>query len=91
MATYNAAVAAGIDPDFGRSHLPAPIAAPPFYAIHNHAITVVTFQGLDIDESFAVRDEAGAPIPGLFASARSSAPAPPAATASAPGCSSPRR
>lgn len=28
---------------------------------------MVTFDGLDIDDSFAVRDEAGTSIPGLFA------------------------
>ncbi|MFC6345073.1 FAD-binding protein, partial [Nocardioides hankookensis] len=67
VASYNVAVAAGVDLDFGRTHLPAPIAAPPYYALHNQGIAVVTFDGLDIDDSFAVRDEAGATIPGLFA------------------------
>jgi succinate dehydrogenase/fumarate reductase flavoprotein subunit len=67
VATYNAAVAAGVDADFGRTHLPAPIAAPPYYALHNQGIAVVTFDGLDIDDSFAVRDEDGARIAGLFA------------------------
>lgn len=67
VARYNAAVAAGEDPDFGRTHLPAPIATGPFYAIRNHAITLVTFQGLDIDDRFRVRDEAGEPIEGLHA------------------------
>ncbi len=60
-------MAAGADPDFGRTHLPAPIAVPPYYALHNQGIAVVTFDGLDIDASFAVRDEAGGVIPGLFA------------------------
>ena len=67
VATYNAAVATGVDPDFGRTYLPAPIAAPPYYAVRNQGIAVVTFDGLDIDDSFAVRDEGGAPIAGLFA------------------------
>jgi hypothetical protein len=67
VARYNRAVAEGKDPDFGRTHLPAPIAQAPFYAIRNHAITLVTFQGLDIDDRFAVRREAGDPIPGLYA------------------------
>lgn len=67
VAAYNRAVAAGVDPDFGRTHLPAPIAVPPYYALHNQGIAVVTFDGLDIDDSFAVRDEAGEPIPGLYA------------------------
>src|SRR6478752_5749036 len=67
VASYNAAVAAGVDADFGRTHLPAPIAAPPYYALHNQGIAVVTFDGLDIDDRFAVRDEGGVPIAGLFA------------------------
>lgn len=67
VETYNAAVEEGVDAAFGRTYLPAPIAQPPFYAIRNHAITLVTFQGLDIDDSFAVRTEAGEVIPGLFA------------------------
>ena len=67
VAAYNDAVAAGADPDFGRTYLPAPIAVPPYYALHNQGIAVVTFDGLDIDGTFAVRDEAGAQIPGLFA------------------------
>jgi predicted oxidoreductase len=67
VAAYNRAVAAGEDPEFGRTYLPAPIAQPPFYAARNHAITLVTFQGLDIDDSFAVVAESGKPIPGLYA------------------------
>lgn len=67
VATYNRAVAAGVDPDCGRTHLPAPIAVPPYYALHNQGIAVVSFEGLDIDDTFVVRDEAGARIPGLFA------------------------
>jgi len=67
VARYNEAVATGVDEEFGRKHLPAPIAQGPFYAIRNHAITLVTFMGLDIDGTFAVRDEAGARIPGLYA------------------------
>jgi fumarate reductase flavoprotein subunit len=67
VAAYNGYVAAGDDPEFGRTHLPAPITQGPFYAVRNHAITLVTFQGLDIDAGFAVRDEAGAVIPGLYA------------------------
>lgn len=66
-ARYNEAVAAGHDPDFGREHLPLPLARPPFYAIRNHAISLVTFAGLDIDDGFRVRRTDGTPIPGLYA------------------------
>ena len=64
---YNQAVAQGTDRDFGRTHLPAPIAHPPYYAIRNHGIALVTFAGLDIDDGFRVRDGAGRPLPHLFA------------------------
>ncbi|PVG80778.1 FAD-binding dehydrogenase [Nocardioides gansuensis] len=67
VARYNGFVAEGEDPDFGRTHLPAPIACPPFYALRNHAITLVTFTGLDIGADFAVRDGQGRAIPGLYA------------------------
>ncbi|KHL17056.1 fumarate reductase flavoprotein subunit [Mumia flava] len=67
VAEYGEAVAAGTDPRFGRRHLPAPIATPPFYAIRNHAITLVTFQGLDVDDAMRVRSEHGVPIDGLYA------------------------
>ena len=67
VETYNRAVDAGKDPEFGRTYLPAPIAEPPFYAVRNHAIALVTFQGLDIDATFAVLDGARKPIAGLYA------------------------
>lgn len=64
---YNAAVSAGSDPDFDRSYLPAPITCAPYYAIRNHAIALVTFAGVDIDDQFRVRNEAGTPIDRLYA------------------------
>lgn len=64
---YNAAVAAGADRDFGRRHLPAPIAEPPYYAIENHPVTLITFAGLDVDGRLRVRRADGRPIPGLYA------------------------
>lgn len=67
VTRYNEAVAAMTDVEFGRTHLPLPIATPPFYAIRNHGIALVTFAGLDIDDRFRVRDESGVPIPRLYA------------------------
>lgn len=64
---YNGYVAAGEDPDFGRKHLPAPIGEAPFYAIRNHALTLITFTGVDIDTELRVRREDGSVIPGLYA------------------------
>lgn len=67
VGRYNEAVALGRDEDFGRQYLPAPIARGPFYAIRNHAITLITFTGLDIDAQCAVRSEQGEAIAGLYA------------------------
>ena len=67
VARYNAAVGRGVDDDFGRSYLPAPIERAPFYAIRNHGIALVTFAGLDVDAECRVLDAAGDPIPGLYA------------------------
>lgn len=64
---YNAAVASGTDPDFGRTHLPAPIDEPPFYALENHGITIVTFTGVDVTDDLAVRREDGTAVDGLWA------------------------
>lgn len=67
VRTYNAAVSIGVDEEFGRRHLPVPIAQPPFYALRNHGITLVTFQGVDVDAECAVRAEEGSLVEGLFA------------------------
>ncbi|MEV6162777.1 FAD-dependent oxidoreductase [Streptomyces sp. NPDC052052] len=66
VARYNGYVAAGHDPDFGRTHLPAPVAEPPFYAVENRPVTVITFAGLDVDAGLRVRREDGRVIPGLY-------------------------
>ncbi len=67
VGRYNDHVAAGSDPDFGRTHLPAPIAVGPFYAIENHPVTLITFAGLSVDEDMRVLRDDGTLIPGLFA------------------------
>ncbi|MFC5751294.1 FAD-dependent oxidoreductase [Actinomadura rugatobispora] len=64
---YNEAVTARHDAEFGRTHLPAPIAEPPFFAIRNHAIALVTFSGLDVDEHLRVRRTDGTPMDGVHA------------------------
>ncbi|WP_084518153.1 FAD-dependent oxidoreductase [Microtetraspora niveoalba] len=66
-ARYNEAVAAGSDPDFGRAHLPLPLERAPFYAIRNHAISLVTFAGLDVGSDLRVLRVDGSPIPHLYA------------------------
>lgn len=67
VARYNRFVADGVDADFGRTHLPAPIAEPPFYAIENHPVTLITFAGVDVDDELRVLRTDGTVIDGLYA------------------------
>lgn len=78
VARYNRA-AKGEEPDpFGKQTTDmAPIAEPPFYAMDISVASrllpmpVITFGGLRVDEaSGLVLDEAGQPIPGLYAAGR---------------------
>jgi fumarate reductase flavoprotein subunit len=63
---YNAGQAAGSD-EFERQYLPSPIDQAPFYAVKHHGIAVMTFGGVETDDSFAVLDAGGAPIANLYA------------------------
>lgn len=67
VARYNRSVADGVDADFGRRVLKAPIERPPFYAMRNHGITLITFAGVEVDGELRVRREDGSVIPGLYA------------------------
>ena len=67
VARYNSFVRDQKDLDFGNRFLKAQIAKPPFYAMENHGITLITFAGLDVDSDLRVRDTKGAPIEGLYA------------------------
>ena len=64
---YNAMVTRGVDAEFGRTHLPARIEEPPFYALENHGVTLVTFVGLDVDGQMRVRRDDGTTIDGFYA------------------------
>ena len=64
---YNGFVAQGKDEDFERSHLPAPIAEPPFYGIKHHGLSITSFAGVAINENLQVIREDGSAIPGLYA------------------------
>ena len=66
VATYNAGVRAGSD-GLGRKQLDGEITTAPFYAIATHAGTVIGFAGLTVDAELRVLDQAGSPIPGLYA------------------------
>ncbi len=64
---YNAALTDGRPDPTGRQHRPAPIAEPPYFALENHGITLISFAGVDVDADLAVRRTDGSVVPGLFA------------------------
>ena len=66
IAAYNAAVGGAPD-EMGRTHLPLPIAEPPFYAVENHATTLRTPGGVTVDGELRVLDAEGRPFGGLYA------------------------
>jgi fumarate reductase flavoprotein subunit len=67
MAPYNGFVRAGHDAELGRRALPAPIERPPYYAMRNHGVTLITFAGVDVDAELRVRRPDGSVIEGLYA------------------------
>ena len=68
VASYNQAVEAGKDDEFGRESLPRPIDTGPYLAIRAVGFTVLSPGGLDLDDDLRVVDTDGKPIPNLFAS-----------------------
>ncbi len=66
VADYNQGVAAKND-RFGRTHMPKPIAQGPFYAIRQQGGALSTTGGLAVDTSLKVLNQAGQPIPNLYA------------------------
>jgi len=68
IRAYNAACAAGHDDLFGKDRRQLfPIAEPPFYAVFAGIDIITTHGGIAVDEHMRVLDEAGLPIPGLYA------------------------
>ncbi|HPF25929.1 MAG TPA: FAD-dependent oxidoreductase [Steroidobacteraceae bacterium] len=67
IARYNAAVAAGDDPHFGREHLPRKLGSAPYYAVLHHGLSVTGWAGLDTDEELRVLRADHSPIPNLYA------------------------
>lgn len=76
VETYNAAVEAGVDAEFGRELSTTDssynlafnkIEGEKFYAIRLHALTVMTLGGVTANANMQVLDEAGNVIPGLYA------------------------
>ena len=64
---YNSSVGKGVDEDFGRKYLPAPIACPPFYGIKHHGMSLTSFAGLAVNENLELIREDGSVIPGVYA------------------------
>lgn len=73
IRTWNAAVARGVDTEFGRFGPDRPDAAareistPPFYGIQLHPMTRKSLGGLAVDARTRVLDQSGQSIPGLYA------------------------
>ena len=66
VADFNAAVAKGRDA-LGRSHFPAPISKPPFYAIRQQGGSLSSTVGVAVNEKLQVLRPDGGAIPGLYA------------------------
>ena len=67
MATWNAAVEAGSDAEFGRTSFADQLVAAPFYAIKIAPGVHHTMGGLEINTNAEVLSTEGTPITGLFA------------------------
>lgn len=67
IANYNRYQAKGKDPDFGRTHMPLPVAKAPFYAIRAQGFSILTYGGLAVDDTLRVARRDGPSVPNLFA------------------------
>ncbi len=67
LAHYNEMMTRGVDEDFGRTDLLAPIKGPTYHAMSIEPVIYYSYGGLEIDPAAHVLDEGGNPIPGLFA------------------------
>ncbi len=66
VARYNAALNASERDEFMRTVRPAPISTAPFYALKNHAVTLLTFTGVDVSTDLQIRRADGSVISGLY-------------------------
>lgn len=64
---YNDDVRRNRPDELGRNARPTTIDHPPYYALRNHGITLVTFAGVDVDPELRVRRADGSLVPGLYA------------------------
>ncbi len=67
VAEYNDQVTSGEPDPFGRTFRPGTISEPPFYSLQNHAITLITFSGVDVDSQLRVRKSDGTAFKNLYA------------------------
>jgi fumarate reductase flavoprotein subunit len=66
VINYNKGQATKSD-EFGRQHMPLPIAKAPFYAVRLQSWLLATFAGLAVDAELRVIKQDGTPIPNLYA------------------------
>ncbi|MDR1422252.1 MAG: FAD-dependent oxidoreductase [Coriobacteriales bacterium] len=71
VGRYNEMVAAGVDEDFQKVHLDAPIATPPFHAVKWGIQKHNTLGGVTINPKSQVLDWGYNPIPGFYAAGES--------------------
>jgi len=62
---YNRSVSSGHDP-YGRTHLPRPLAEPPFYAIRHQGYSPTSPVGVAVDGRLRVLRGAGGHVPNLY-------------------------
>jgi fumarate reductase flavoprotein subunit len=67
VAEYNRAQAAGGSDRLGRTHMPLPIAQPPFYMVETYSGGVYTYAGLDVNSRLQVVTAEKQPIVNLYA------------------------
>ena len=67
VKAYNQTQRNGEDGDFGRTHMPLPVARSPFYAIRAQAFSILTYGGLAVDDTLRVARVDGPSVPNLFA------------------------
>ena len=67
VSAYNAAQQSGVHDPLGRTHRPAPVLQPPFYAVRHYSWSILGFAGLTVDASLRVVRADGTPIARLYA------------------------
>lgn len=66
IAYYNQGQVVGSDM-FGRQHLPAPLANPPYYAVRHYGYAISSYPGVRVNDDLQAVRADGSAIPGLYA------------------------